>query len=171
MKNLVRMTDASQEPDVLPPGTDVVAGYIGGNTPHVWSVGEWERFPKVKKLPIYVATANGNGLADGWEALKRLYQLDVPKGTTVSYDLETNVWPTATWNFYNLLRWAGYYVWPYGSFDYIYKNPKCSGYWVAQYTDELHMAPDSVATQYQPGGPWDLSVVRSWQYLRRLRAW
>jgi hypothetical protein len=167
---LVRMTDASIEPKTLPAGTKIIAGYLGGNTPHVWTAAEWNRF-KVKKLPIFVCTGEGNGIADGWEALKRLYQLNVPKGTVVAYDMETSIFATTVLNFYEVLRWAGYYTWVYGSRDFVFANPRCSGYWVADYTEVSHLVKGSCATQYENGTATDRSVVSSWQYLRRLRAW
>lgn len=176
---LLRMADASVEPKTLPVATKAVAGYIGGDTPHVWTAAEWDRFTGLKKLPIYVATGIANGTQDGWDAVKRLYQLNVPKGTAVVYDLETNVWPEAVSNFGAVIRWCGYHTWPYGSKNYIFKNPQLAGYWVADYTGEPHLATMkgkwTVATQYADPAlskvPWDLSVIRYWAYVRKLKAW
>ena len=168
---LVRMSDASVEPKTLPSGTKIVAGYIGGNTPHVWSRTEWERFKGLRKLPIFVCTGEENGIPDAFSALRRLYQLNVPKGTVVAYDLETSQFATTTLNFFRVLYWAGYHTWIYGSRSTVFANSRASGYWVADYTGVSHLVKGSVATQWRSGPQWDSSVVKSWQYLRRLRAW
>jgi hypothetical protein len=45
----VKMFDASTPPASAPPGYRAVAGYIGGDTPHVWTGAEWRRFGKLRK--------------------------------------------------------------------------------------------------------------------------
>jgi hypothetical protein len=170
---LVRMKDASVEPATLPEGVKVVAGYIGGNTPHVWSVAEWDRFAGVKKLPVFVHEQGASGTEEGWAALKRLYQLLVPKGTLVVLDMETLVEPAAVLNFRALMNWGGYYCGTYGSADFIFGNPNCYGYWVADYDKKPQLFPHHgvFATQYAPGTDWDSSVLSSVTYRTRLKAW
>ncbi len=50
----VKMFDASVPPASAPAGYRAVAGYIGGDTPHVWTKAEWRRFDQLPKLPIWV---------------------------------------------------------------------------------------------------------------------
>jgi hypothetical protein len=51
----VKMFDARVPPASAPAGYRAVAGYIGGDTPHVWTDDEWKRFGSLPKLPIWVA--------------------------------------------------------------------------------------------------------------------
>jgi hypothetical protein len=50
----VKMFDARVPPASAPAGYRAVAGYIGGDTPHVWTDAEWKRFGSLPKLPIWV---------------------------------------------------------------------------------------------------------------------
>lgn len=173
--NIVRMTDASMPPVThAPKGADIVAGYIGGDTPHVWTAAEWASFGKMHKLPIFVRSQRGNGRADGFAALQQLYSLGVPKGSAVAYDLETLVYGAMVTAFYNVLYWGGYYTYVYGSADYVFGNPACSGYWVADYRGQPFQYPHSrvVATQYAANKEgWDWSEVKPWQFKNRIKAW
>jgi hypothetical protein len=170
---LVRMSDASVEPSRLPSGTKVIAGYIGGNTPHVWTAAEWDRFTGVRKLPIYVHSEGESGITEGWAALQRLYQLNVPHSTLVILDMETLVEPEAVHNFRTLLNWANYRCGTYGSASTVFGNPVDYGYWVADYNGKMQLYPHGgvFAEQYAPGPLWDSSVLSSVTYLRVLRAW
>jgi hypothetical protein len=83
--------DASLPPKSAYPGTDIVAGYIGGDTPHVWTLNEWRacqgnNTPR-RVLPIWTADfsknavtsaiAAGNAMrAFGWNRGGRLCALD-----------------------------------------------------------------------------------------------
>jgi hypothetical protein len=89
----VKMFDASTPPASAPPGYRAVAGYIGGDTPHVWTDAEWRRFGKLRKLPIWVRSnpTQVDAEADAFAALERLFELNIPRGTTVAVDLETAV--------------------------------------------------------------------------------
>jgi hypothetical protein len=169
---LVRMTDAAYPPQArAPAGAEIVAGYIGGNTPHVWSKTEWAQFGHVRKLPIFVRDQRGDGEEDGCQAVGELARLGVPRGATVAYDLETLVYGAMVTAFWNVLRRGGYHVWVYGSADFVFGNPSCSGYWVADYTGQPFMYPHSriAATQYEANVEgWDWSEVKGWQYTHRL---
>ena len=87
----VKMFDASSPPASAPHGYRAVAGYIGGDTPHVWTDAEWRRFGSLRKLPIWVRSnpAQVDAEADSFAALERLFELKIPRGTTVALDLET----------------------------------------------------------------------------------
>jgi hypothetical protein len=168
---LLRMADESV-PSSLPEGYSAIAGYIGGATPHVWTAQEWDRF-SCRKLPVFVCTGEGGGSSDGWDALRRLYQLDVPKGSPVAYDVETSVFPAAVTTFNAIMRWAGYFTYVYGSISTVFALPSCSGYWVADWTGRprfTSMHPRIAALQYESGPEFDSSVIRFFQY-RRLKVW
>lgn len=173
---LVKMADASK-PHVLPKDTHIVAGYIGGDTPHVWTDKEWERFHGIKKLPIFVRSnvvGSVGGKQDGFTALEALYALKVPQGSAVVYDRETNTDRDATIAFGQILSWAHYYVFPYGSKGNLFDHPSLNGYWVADPTGHPHMYdhPRVVATQFQfdATNGFDFSEVDYWAASMRIKA-
>ena len=69
------------------------------------------------------------------------------------------------------MRWAGFYVWVYGSASTVFGNPECDGYWVADYAGRgPFMYPHKMvkATQYDNGTNYDSSLVKYWQFYWRL---
>jgi len=150
-----------------------VAGYLGGDTPHIWTDAEWKRFGSLRKLPIWVRSDPGavNAEADAFAALEGLYGLRVSRGTTIALDLETAVDSGYVNTFHGVMRWAGFYVWVYGSASTVFGNPEADGYWVADYAGRgPFMYPHKMvkATQYVNGTNYDSSLVKFWQYYWRL---
>jgi hypothetical protein len=169
----VKMFDASIPPATAPPGYRAVAGYIGGDTPHVWTEREWRRFGKLRKLPIWVRSdpTAVSAEADAFAALEPLYNLKVPRGITVALDLETSVDAGYVRTFHGVMRWAGFYVWVYGSASTVFRNPAADGYWVADYAGKgpfMYSHRFVKATQYQPGQHYDSSLVKYWPYYWRM---
>lgn len=165
------MFDASTPPESAPIGYKAVAGYIGGDTPHVWSRAEWKRFSNLRKLPIFVRSNLGaNGQDDAVMALQRLYQIGCPPGSRVAWDMETSVQVDYLLDVFKVMRFFGYYVWVYGSASTVFSNPVCNGYWVADFKDGspfMYPIRSARATQYKPGQVFDSSTIRAWQ-LRHL---
>ena len=169
----------TSKPTQLPPHEfGAVAGYIGGDTPHVWTPADWRKFPHDRKLPIFVrSTVVGaqGGLDDGFAALEALYELGVPKGSYVAYDRETNTDVQGTHAFNGVVHWGGFYPLPYGSKGNIFDHPAPYGYWVADYTGTPHMYPHSgvVMTQYTNGDAqgWDENEMKLWAFLERVKEW
>jgi hypothetical protein len=160
-----RMYDAAYPPP-SPPKWEAVAAYIGGNTPHVWTIAEWNAQPARWRLPIYVRSNPGSHSphADAALAVAWLVLHNVPRGSAVALDLETAVNGPYVRAFDADLKAAGYVTLAYGSLSTIFRNPKTSGgYWVAHYTGSDHMEPGSVATQWaddkQLKKPWDANTV------------
>jgi hypothetical protein len=167
------MFDASTPPESAPPGYRAVAGYIGGDTPHVWTEAEWHRFRKLRKLPIWVRSnpAQVDARDDAFRALERLFELRVPRHTTVVMDLETSVDDSYVRTFHRVMRWAGFYAWVYGSASTVFRNPEADGYFVADYANKgpfLYRHKMVKATQYDNGIHYDSSLVKFWQYYWRL---
>ena len=166
------MWDASTPPAVQPPGFDAAAGYIGGDTPHVWTRTEWDRLGKTPKLPIWVRSdpASSTGRADALAALGQLQHIGAPPGCTVALDLETAIAPGFVTAFGIVMRFFGYHVWVYGSRSTVFSNPPLDGYWVADYTNIPHFAAGNGvrATQWEEGTIFDPSVIRYWQWRNRL---
>jgi hypothetical protein len=160
---LRRMWDAAFPP-ASPPKWEVAAGYIGGNTPHVWTDAEWARQPARFRLPIFVRSHDGDPLADAHSAITWLVNHEVPRGVTLALDYETRVDATYLAAFDRAVMNAGWKVMVYGSRDFVLRNPKPSGgYWVADYTGSPHLYPGSAATQWsgsEPfGGAYDPNLV------------
>ena len=155
----------------LPAGYKAVAGYIGGDTPHVWTAKQWAQFKGVPKLPIWVddfKTGSAAGEADGWACLQALFNLGVSSGKAVAYDIETSKDSARAYGFAKVLNWAGFHVWLYGSSSTVL-TISFADYWIADYTRKPHWPVRSArACQYLPGQSiggvtWDVSVIRWWQ--------
>lgn len=176
----VNMFDASTPPAVAPPGFSVVAGYLGGHTPHTWTAAEWGRFRHMKMLPIWVpgpaVNIPENAVADAFAILEAAYNLRVPHGSPIVLDMETAEAPSFDKALESVINWAGYRLWVYGSKSTIAANPVLStfgGYWVADYTGVPHFTGLAAerACQWISGPHWDSSVVKDWQYVNTLGSW
>jgi hypothetical protein len=150
----------------------VAAGYIGGDTPHVWTKAEWDRFAHMRRLPIFTRSdpAGHSGTADAFAALGQLYAIGAPKGIPVAWDMEAAVAEAYLNEVDAVMTWAGFLVWVYGEESTVFGNPECHGYWAAKWTGDPFMANHSSirATQYEEGLGWDSSLVKEWQYDFRL---
>ncbi|MGH3375106.1 MAG: hypothetical protein ACRDP6_10230 [Actinoallomurus sp.] len=161
------MYDAAYPPQ-NPPPWDVAAGYIGGDTPHVWTAAEWASQSARWRLPIFVRSNPGSrgvsATEDAALTIAWLRSNGVARGRAVALDLETAVNPPYVRAYDTALVAAGYVVLAYGSVSTVYLNPKTSGgYWAAHYTGKEHQEPRAVATQWandrQLGKPWDASTI------------
>ena len=168
--SLYRMFDAAFPPPSAYPGCQAVAGYIGGNTPHVWTVAEWQRFSHLVQFPIWVGynEADPVGHAQlcvetmhsfGWAAFR-------PQRRAVILDEETQV--DAAWvdEFAGVIWGAGFETFMYGSLATILHDPPKEGYLIADWNDvpAIPPYPNVIGCQYSPNVPWqgtqvDLSVI------------
>src|SRR5713101_1304048 len=110
----------------------------------------------LRKLPIWVRSDPAAVVAapDAFAALERLFELKVPRGVTVALDLETAVSFEYVRMFHRVMRWAGYYVWVYGSASTIFDNPHADGYWVADFAGKgpfMYNHARVRSTQYTSG--------------------
>lgn len=154
--------DAAYPPE-QPPRTDGVCIYIGGDTPHVWSMLEISRQPARYRLPIWVrsdpqkTTAN----SDAHTCLMRLHAIGCPVGSLVALDVETAVSPSWVHAFYAALHTAGYPVIVYGSQSTVLGNDNPDGwYWGADWTDVAHFARGDTMTQFASFKAYDLSEAK-----------
>ena len=159
------MWDAAFPPG-SPPKVDAVAGYIGGNTPHVWTDAEWAssmtKSGAKYKLPIFVRSVGGDPFADAAFTLQWLQAHNAPLGSLVALDFETRVDATYL-NAYDH-GVVGHPVIVYGSRSYVIQNPKPSGgYWTATWNNVPHLDTGATITQYGGdttlGVPYDMNVV------------
>lgn len=167
------MFDASTPPKATPEGYKAAAGYIGGDTPHVWTELEWTRLGRMPKLPIFVRSDPGaaSAITDAVDALCMCYHLRIPRGTPIVLDLEMAVNAAYVTVFGRVVHWFGYRVWPYGSASTIFRNPPLDGYWVADYRGIgpfMHSGRNVRATQYEAGGLYDSSLIKYWSWAHRL---
>lgn len=164
----------------LPKGYSAVAGYIGGDTGHVWTPEQWANFRGVPKLPIYVddfKTGRAAGESDGWDCVQKLYALGVTRGSVVAYDIEVSKDAQRAYGFTSVLNYCGFVVWLYGSRSTLLTIP-FSDYWVADYLIPARPHwPVRAARSCQfaanvsvDGISWDVSCIRLWQ-IRSRKLW
>src|SRR6266511_3778605 len=151
-------------PPASPPKWEAVAGYIGGNTPHVWTDQEWARQQARWRLPIFTRSHDGDPSADAAHAIRWMTAHHVPKGVCVALDFETRVDATYLHAFDAAIIRAGWKAMVYGSKQAVLRNPKPSGgYWAAEWTNVPHLVPGTAATQYGSdvtlGTQYDASLV------------
>jgi hypothetical protein len=166
------MYDAAYPPK-NPPHWHVCAGYIGGDTPHVWSKAEWDAQWAPRRLPIWTAANRSDTAqaaeADAGEILRRLHNLGVPRGCSVVADTEMLVYSAYITTLDRLVHQGGYLLMQYGSLSVILKNPDTrGGRWSADWTGwggslQLDHGSRIVATQRasadQMGTQYDASVI------------
>jgi hypothetical protein len=161
------MYDAAYPPPAPPPW-EVVAGYLGGDTPHSWSKAEWDSQPARYRLPIWVrSNPDGyDGAAEARTACTRAAAIGQPAGTTIGLDLETAIAPAYVSAFNSQAHALGYAVEEYGSSASIFKNPgTTAGIWDADWNapGDPHLDANATATQYANGTqldqPWDASLI------------
>lgn len=163
--------DASK-PDLatVPPNTQILAGYVGGDTPHVWLPDEWneilETQPQTRFLPIYVDSnasfTNGTELAKaavsavmdrGWAPFqpnRRVIVIDCEENTNYQYYAEAS---DAIWS-------AGFVMIQYrsaGSVGNQQQNPP-DVTWVAVPGQPKPSGMIWAGYQYHWGKEWDLDV-------------
>ncbi len=153
-----RMWDAAWPP-TSPPPWEVAAGYVGGNTPHMWTDAEWARQPARYRLPIFVRSTGGIPQFDANLAVTWLLAHHAPKGCCVALDFETRVDPAYVRAFDAVITAAGWRTLLYGSRSTVRANPEPSGgYWDADWPESgpgvPHLNPGSAATQWSGSGPF-----------------
>jgi hypothetical protein len=163
--SLYQAFDASIPPMNPYPGCKAVMGYVGGNTPHVWTLAEWERFSNLAQFPIWVgyhedhpeqhANACVSAVKNlGWAAHH------VPR-RAVLLDFETEINPSWIDSFAGVIWEGGYETMIYGSESTIVQNPPKEGRWIALYNGQMSIPSDpyAVGHQYKANVPWDGTVV------------
>lgn len=131
-------------------GYDVAGGYIGGNTPHVWTAEQWAEQPARFRNYIWVYDGGTAAIAAAANAVSALEALHVPKPAIVTLDMETGVNPDWVNTFADKIHSEGWATMVYGSPGTVFRNPPRSGYWVADPTGHPHMYehPHTRATQW-----------------------
>src|SRR5690349_9762830 len=129
--SLYRMFDAAYPPASPYPGCQAVAGYVGGNTPHIWTLGEWLRFGHLVQFPIWTGYQEADPYGHAIQCCNAMHALGwnpgSPERRAVILDEETQVdraWLDAfageVWN-------SGYQTFIYGSLATVLGNPPKEG--------------------------------------------
>lgn len=167
------MYDAS-DPHFKRPPLYAVGGYVGGDTPYVWTRQDWNDSGSSLRNPIFTASNRADTVSaaesDGQAFRDALARLGVPHGVTVSVDIETAIYD----NYLDELneQMAGYRLMTYGSVSTLVQNMKTSGgWWGAQWTDNIETGIAAIesgqfkalqwASATMLNKPYDLSVISS----------
>jgi hypothetical protein len=142
--------DASRPGQPLPPGTRILAAYVGianqygPDTPYIWTKDDWNSYhdqdPSIAFLPIYTHNYGGDPVADANNACDAIGDLGwvahVPGDhrRILAIDLEILVDPNYVAPLFEQINERGYSPMPYGSAFYVAQNPSGIGYWEALLT-------------------------------------
>lgn len=162
---LYRMFDASTPPGSPYPGSAAVAGYVGGSTPHVWTLAEWQRFAELRQFPIWVGAGRTDGSADGAAAVEAVRNLgwapNMPNRRFIVLDMETEVDPGYINDFAAPVNDGGFWTLIYESLVAVDGNPVRGGIWLADW-DGIASIPavaGVIGVQYKPDVPYDGTQV------------
>lgn len=165
--SLYKMIDASDPPPDAA-GASAVAGYIGGNTPHVWTRAEWQRFAHTRQFPIWVGAGRINGTTDGRAAvdaaLKLGWRAHRPQRRAIICDVEAFSMRVYLDDFAAEVWAAGFQTEVYESMAVVASNPGKEGIWVADWDGIMDLPNGTNAHQYVPNVPYegteiDISVI------------
>lgn len=176
------MRDAAFASDIPEPWDGVVGGYLSakGDPYHPWSEAGWAIWRRNRKLPIFVQShplTDGHPVNEAFAVLRCLYALGVPRGVRTLLDMETAVDAPYVLKYGDVMHWAGYRVWVYGSASTVFGNPPLNGYLVADYVTTgpfMYDHPDVRGTQYTDNPParkYDSSTIKPWAYADRAHWW
>lgn len=171
---LTHVADAAYPFDysLLPADVSVVLGYLGGDTPHVWTPAEVAECQATGRqwCPIWTApnpgavlTANGVN-ADAQAFITELVARRHPMDDPVFYDVEASTWnATGTDARTRVLRWQGVMRGAGYPNAYVYAPWLARTEWGANWVGyrPMSLPAGRVGWQYvnaQPGKPFDLSV-------------
>ena len=151
-------------PPARPPVADGCCIYIGGDTPHVWSLADIASQRARYRLPIFVrSNPPGPGAAaDAASAVADLHYIGAPRGTLCAWDMETAADAAYIRGVYGDLSAAGYKLIVYGSESTVLGNDNPDGlYWGADWTNVPHFAWHNVITQWVSFSGYDEDLASS----------
>lgn len=164
------MYDAEFSANIPAEPTDaVIAGYIpGGDPAHPWATKpDWAKFPKRRKLPIFVRSNPENSLAedDAFKAMRDLYELRA-FGCYIALDIETALDIEYVATYGDVMDHYNYRTLVYGSVDNLFKLPKLHGRWAAapgkKLSDFEHWQDVRIVQDTGANKGYDRSVMHEW---------
>jgi hypothetical protein len=142
------------------PQADGIAFYVGGDTPHVWTLAELNATPYWRRLPIWVRSnpEQVDPTNDAIAATKAFRSYNPPSGILVALDSEMDVDPSWVSTFFQVIAQSGFTLMDYGSQSVVFGNKIPNGYyWGAEWNNIQHIAPGDVMTQWENAGGYDIS--------------
>ena len=178
-QTLYKVFDASRPPSVAPPGAEGVLGYVGraGETPHIWTPAEWNRFEALRMFPCWVPDTTSTPAMDAKEAVSAVERLGWARyegsaTRAIILDGEMKQFPSWYDAWANEVAADGYYPVDYGSASYIGANLAYS-VWAADWNNIPALVPGQTVggTQYKANIPFDgteidLSVIDLGLFMR-----
>ena len=154
--------DAAYPPATVPAGATTACIYAGGDTPNpIRTPTDVAVYAQVRYwLPVWVRSnpTPTQGGPDAGQMVNWLNLAGAQHGITTVLDMETAVTPAYVTAYGDAMHAAGLKVLVYGSLDFLFRNPKLDGYFVAA---PGRSAPflGAAATQYLYAGSYDLSWI------------
>lgn len=164
MTDLLNFGDSSA-PLTKYPVVDGWGFYLGGDTPHVWSAGDFGSIPaRIRyRLPIWTRSNPHPQIAaaDATSFIAQLSAVKAPGRTFVALDLESAETSAYVQTFGLLLNRAGYFILVYVNGSNVASTPRLNGIWLAR-PGAVTLVAGTVGTQYlenqtSGGGLYDLS--------------
>jgi hypothetical protein len=167
-ETLFKCFDASQPPEITPPGCKAVLGYVGrkGYTPHVWTLQEWLRFKHLGQFPAWLPNLNDSPNADALLAVasvKRLgWAAHMPEGheRAIVCDVETSQNAAGYQEWAATVNAAGFWAVDYGSYSTVFGNAAYD-VWAADWNGIPQLMPGQTvgADQYRASVPFDGTTI------------
>ena len=173
-----KVFDAAVPPETAPAGFAGAMGYIGGNTPHVWTPAEWRRFEHLSQFPVWVpnltadAGAQGVAAANAMKKLGWAAFLPEPDRRVLIIDLEAAQVPAFYRNMAISVEAEGFVPVAYGSLSTVLEN--AASHVIAAHWDVIPVIPPGQTLhglQYEANIPFgstmlDYSVFDAWLFAR-----
>lgn len=179
INGLYKIFDAAYPPPSAPPGAEGVLGYVGarGETPHIWTPDEWQRFSHLRQFPCWVPDTTANPAKDAAAAIDAVRALGwavMSGGEERAIILDGETGEFAAWyeSWANEVLADGFYPVAYGSLHYV-DGQFAGSVWAADWDGipELAAGETVGGTQYSAGVTWegtkiDLSVISTAMFVR-----
>ena len=142
--------DTSDPGPAVISGYEVAGGYLGGDTPHVWTGKQWADQPARWRAPFWVYDEGRDVAAQAADAVAAMVALGAPEGSAIILDMEALTQDVAVNMFADYVHEHHYCTMIYGSKSSLFGNPPRTGYVVADYTGTAHLYehPHTMGTQY-----------------------
>lgn len=159
--------DAAFPPSTAPADVQAVCGYLGGPTPHVWTLQEWQRFGDLRQAGIWLYEASQDAATAGHQAAAAAKRLgwkpfaDVRR--VIWLDMELKEDPAWIAGFAAAVHGDGFVAGDYRSLssDQAGGDPHVLGKWLAAWdgVQSVEDLPFVVGHQYRANVPCGGSVV------------
>ena len=164
---MFRSFDASTPPQTAPPGCQAVCGYLGGDTPHVWTLEEWQRFAHLRQAGIWVYAQGSSPRLAGELAAQSARSLGWAPNHSPSrviwLDMELANDPAWQIQFTSAVFSGGFSTGTYRSLSSLEAggDPHSIGEWIAEWNGipAVEPIPRVVGHQYLANQPWEHTEV------------